>query len=86
VDAIVQDLSTTTVVPALEANMVAFWTGYGRAPGVELCEGDDLVRVVTGVSEPLFNGVFRARLIPNAVDSAIARTLAHVAPRRVPMF
>ena len=31
-DAIVQDLSTTAVVPALEANMVAFWTGYGRAP------------------------------------------------------
>jgi GNAT superfamily N-acetyltransferase len=86
VDAIVQDLSTTAVVPALEANMVAFWTGYGRAPGAELYEGDDLVRVVTGVSEPLFNGVFRARLIPNAVDSAIATTLAHVAPRRVPMF
>jgi GNAT superfamily N-acetyltransferase len=86
VDAIVQDLSTTAVVPALEANMVAFWTGYGRAPGAELYEGDDLVRVVTGVSEPLFNGVFRARLIPDAVDSAIATTLAHVAPRRVPMF
>jgi hypothetical protein len=86
VDAIVRDLSTTAVVPALEANMVVFWTAYSRAPGGELYEGDDLVRVVTGVSEPLFNGVFRARLIPSAVDSAIATTLAHVAQRRVPMF
>ena len=85
-DAIVQDLSTTRVVPALEANMVAFWAGYGRAPGAELYEGDELVRVVTGASEPLFNGVFRARLSPNAVDSAIATTLAHLAPRRAPMF
>ena len=85
-DAIVQDLSTTRVVSALEANMVAFWAGYGRAPGAEFYEGDELVRVVTGVSEPLFNGVFRARLSPNAVDSAIATTLAHVAPRQVPIF
>src|SRR5215213_8038224 len=50
----VEDLSATSVVPALEANMVAFWVAYGRAPGAELYEGEDLVRVVTGVSEPLF--------------------------------
>jgi hypothetical protein len=39
-----------------------------------------------GVSEPLFNGVFRTRLAPDAVESAIATTLAHLASRRVPMF
>jgi hypothetical protein len=86
VDTMVQDLSTTAVVPALEANMLAFWATYGRAPGAELYEGEDLLRVVTGVSEPLFNGVFRTRLISDAVDSAIATTLAHVTSRRVPMF
>jgi hypothetical protein len=32
VDAIVQDLSTTAVVPALRANMVAFWMGATVAP------------------------------------------------------
>ena len=82
----VEDLSTTAVVPALEANMAAFWAGYGRAPGAELYEGEDLLQVVTGASEPLFNGVFRARLIPDAVDGTIAETLARVASRRVPMF
>ena len=82
----VEDLSATSVVPALEANMVAFWVAYGRAPGAELYEGEDLVRVVTGVSEPLFNGVFRTRLAPDAVESAIATTLAHLASRRVSMF
>ena len=86
VDTMVQDLSTTAVVPALEANMLAFWATYGRAPGAELYEGEDLLRVVTGVSEPLFNGVFRTRLISDAVDSAIATTLAHVISRRAPMF
>lgn len=85
-DTIVQDLSVPTVVPALEANMVAFWADYGRAPGAELYEGEDLVRVVTGVSEPLFNGVFRAHLVPNTVNSAIATTLAHVGRREVSMY
>ena len=83
---VIQDLSSTAVVPALEANMAAFWVGYGRAPEAELYEGEDLLRVLTGASEPLFNGVFRARLNPEAVDSAIADTLARVASRRVPMF
>jgi GNAT superfamily N-acetyltransferase len=41
---------------------------------------------VTGASEALFNGVFRARLSPDAVDGTIADTLARVASRRVPMF
>ena len=50
VDTMVQDLSTTAVAPALEANMLAFWATYGRAPGAELYEGEDLLRVVTGVS------------------------------------
>jgi GNAT superfamily N-acetyltransferase len=82
----IEDISATDVVPALESNMVAFWAAYGRAPGAELYEAEDLVRVLTGVSEPLFNGVFRARLDPDAVDSAITTTLAQVASRQVPMF
>ena len=85
-DSIVQDLSTTAVVAALEANMVAFWAGYGRAPGAEFHEGEDLLRVITGVSEALFNGVFRTRLSPDGVDGAIAETLARVSSRRIPMF
>jgi hypothetical protein len=39
-------------------------------------------RSLAGSSEPLFNGVFRAHLIPDAVDGAIAETLARVASRR----
>jgi hypothetical protein len=35
VDAIVQDVSTTAVVPALEANMVAFWVAYALRHGVQ---------------------------------------------------
>jgi GNAT superfamily N-acetyltransferase len=86
VDTIVQDISTTAVVPALEANMVAFWALYGRTPGAELYEAEELVRFVTGLDEPLFNAVLRAHLAPATVDSAIATTLAEVGSRRVPMI
>jgi GNAT superfamily N-acetyltransferase len=86
VDTIVQDVSTTAVVPALEANMVAFWALYGRTPGAELYETEELLRFVTGLDEPLFNAVLRAHLTPATVDSAIATTLAEVGSRRVPMI
>ena len=85
-DTIVQDVSTTAVVPALEANMVAFWALYGRTPGAELYEAEELVRFLTGLDEPLFNAVLRAHLTPATVDSAIATTLAEVGSRRVPMI
>ncbi len=85
-DTIVQDVSTTAVVPALEANMVAFWALYGRTPGAELYEAEELVRFFTGLDEPLFNAVLRAHLDSAIVDSAITATLAEVGSRRVPMI
>jgi hypothetical protein len=86
VDTVVQDLSTAAVVPALEANMVAFWAALGRNPGAELYEGDDLVWFLTGVHEPLFNSGLRTHLTPDAVDSAITTTLARGASVGVHMF
>ena len=35
---IVESLSSPDLIGALEANMVAFWKTYGRAPGCELHE------------------------------------------------
>ena len=83
---IIESLSSAALGPALEANMVEFWSAYGRAPQRELYEGPDLIRFVTGVPFPLFNGVFRARLTPDTVDAAIGETLARGASRGAPLF
>ena len=64
-------LASPHLPEALEANMVAFWTTYGVPPGRRLERRPELVSVLTGIPEPLFNAVFRARLAPGAVAPAV---------------
>jgi len=66
--------------------MLELWKTYGRASGRELTEGEELVRVLTGVPSPLFNGVFRARLPADSIERTIGETLAALARWDVPLF
>jgi ribosomal protein S18 acetylase RimI-like enzyme len=66
--------------------MLELWKAYGRAPGRELHEGDELVRVLTGVPSALFNGVFHACLASRRIEQAIQETLAVCARWNVPLF
>ncbi len=74
------------LLEALESNMVAFWQAYGRPPGRRLDERVDRVCVMTGIPEPLFNTVFRARLAHDAVETAIAEVRLAAAQWNVPLF
>jgi len=71
-------------LPALEQNMFEFYTRWGCAPGRERYESADFIRFNTGIPDPIFNGIFRARLAPEAVDSVIAENLAYFKSRQVP--
>lgn len=83
---IVQDLSSTALASALEANMSEFYADWGRTPQGELYEDSDLVQVITGIPFALLNGIFHARLAPDTVDATIEATLARIASRHVPMY
>jgi len=85
-DTAVQTLSSPHLPSTVEANMLELWKAYGRAPGRELHEGRELVRVLTGVPSPLFNGIFRARLAPDRIEQAIEETLAVGVRWGVPLF
>lgn len=85
-DTLLNDPASPGLLPALEANMVAFWKSYGRAPGRELVEGGDLTRVMTGLPFPLLNGVFQAHLSAEALEPAIQATRAAVDAWQVPLF
>jgi hypothetical protein len=74
------------LLEALESNMVAFWQAYGRPAGRRLDERADRVCVMTGIPEPLFNAVFRARLAPDAVETAIKDIRLSAAQWNVPLF
>jgi GNAT superfamily N-acetyltransferase len=71
-------------LPALEMNMFEFYTRWGRAPGCERFESADFIRFSTGISDPIFNGVFRAQLTPEAIDSVIEENLAYFKSKQVP--
>ena len=71
-------------LPALEQNMFEFYTRWGRAPGRERFESADFIRFSTGIPDPILNGVFRAQLTPENVDSVIVENLAYFRSRQVP--
>src|SRR5215213_4762233 len=58
----------------------------GAPPGPSSTKEKTLSGLSRASQNPCSNGVFRTRLAPDAVESAIATTLAHLASRRVPMF
>ncbi len=71
---IIHSLSSSKVIPALEANMLAFWKSYGQGPDGELHESSELMRFISGSPFSLFNGIMGARLKTDRVDEAIDET------------
>jgi GNAT superfamily N-acetyltransferase len=84
--AIISDLSSPELIPALETNMTEFFSNWGRATGRELYIGKDYIRVLTGIPFPVLNGVFRAQLTPETIDDAISNTLVALKTWKVPLF
>ena len=82
---ILEELSSPKLIPALEANMIRYWINYGTAPGLELYEGPDFIRFMTGLPFSLFNGVFRAQLSPEAVEASIVEVIHSAARWNVPL-
>jgi GNAT superfamily N-acetyltransferase len=80
------DLSSPQLLPALEDNMVEFYSIYGRADGCEIYEGGDLVRVLTGIPEAIFNGIYRPRLEPAQVEQVIENAQDALQQWKAPML
>lgn len=55
----------------MDANLVAFYSAYGRAEGSVLRQAGDAVWFYTGIPHPLFNGVLRAQFDARGVQAAI---------------
>ena len=72
---IINDVSAPGLLPALEANLTAFWTPYGSAPGSRMTSDAHGTWFHTGIANPLFNGVITAMLEPQAV-APLVDTLA----------
>lgn len=81
-----QELSSAESIAAQEANLAAFWSAYGLAPGRDLTRADGLVRVTTRLPDALMNGIFFSQLTPANADQLIAATRDYYTAQRQPML
>lgn len=82
----IESPASPTLRAAMDANMVAFWSAYGRGKGCTLQRAGDTVWFYTGVPHPLFNGVPRAILNAHDVQSTIDGLQATIDARGAPAF
>ncbi|NIS81020.1 MAG: hypothetical protein GTO14_12615 [Anaerolineales bacterium] len=82
---IVGDLSPSTLVEAIEANMFDFWMNLGRSPQVELYDGPDMIRLTCDIPSLLLNNVLRAQFTHDEIDTGIEETLSHFKSRSLPI-
>ncbi len=66
---IIEDTSSDELLTALESNMIAFYSAYGRGNSSTLQATPNVVWFYTGIQVSLFNGVLSARLEPDGVKA-----------------
>src|SRR5262245_55742568 len=81
---IIQNIASDELLSALESNMVAFWSVYGRANGCTLQASSEVVWFYTGIPVPLFNGVLFVQLLPNEVKGIVASLQAKIMEQGAP--
>lgn len=82
---ILSDFSHPLLVDAIERNCIDFFMEYGRGPGCETHEDGDVTWFVSGLPDPLFNGVMTARLAPDRIDGRIDELMAIFKARGLPL-
>jgi GNAT superfamily N-acetyltransferase len=82
---VLQDLSASALVNAIEANMYAFTPFSHNWPGAEVHAGHDLSWCITDIPFPWCNVAFRAHLEIEEIDAAIEGLIAKGQAKRVPL-
>jgi hypothetical protein len=76
---------TPQLISAIEATVDEFFGPYARGGGCELRDEPGLLRFLTGINSPVFNGVLRAQFPADQVDSRIEETLSYFKGRGLPV-
>jgi hypothetical protein len=84
-NACLQDLSPSNLISAIESNIFPFFQSFREWPSSEIHDEPEILWSITGVPFSLLNGVMRARIPPEKIDSTIEAVIAqgrlHGVPR-----
>jgi GNAT superfamily N-acetyltransferase len=81
---IIEGILSHELLTAMDSNMIAFWSSYGRANGSTLQATSDVVWFYTGIQDPLFNGVLYAKLNPDGVEAILDSLQAKIDEQGAP--
>lgn len=78
---ILRDLSPSTAIAAIDANLSASRSIFGCLPGAEFHNDPEITWYITHVPSTVFNGVCRLRLNAESLDAKINAICSHFAKR-----
>jgi hypothetical protein len=81
---IIEDTASDDLLTAMESNMIAFYSAYGRANSSTLQATSDVVWFYTGIQVSLFNGVLSAQSKPEGVKATIDSLQARIDEQGAP--
>ncbi|MBW1820921.1 MAG: GNAT family N-acetyltransferase [Deltaproteobacteria bacterium] len=82
----ITDLTETTLIAAIEENLFSFLPLFDLWPEAEVHDTPELLWFLTEIPFPLFNSLFRTKLSPDDVDSAIDAAISRCKTNHVPMM
>lgn len=84
---ILQDLSTPSLISAIEENLfAAFASFFRRWPRAEVHEDAEMLWTMTDIPYPLFNSILHARLVPERIDASIQSIITRAESRNIPLL
>ena len=83
---ILQDISASSLVTAIESNLFDFLPLFGLCPQAEVHDDPGLLWSLTDIPFPLFNSIMRARLASDDVNATIEAVITRGRNKNVPLL
>lgn len=82
---ILTDFSPQAMITAIKANFFEYVAYIARSPQVELYDGPNMLRFISGVPHPILNHILRVQLLSENIDGQIDEILTYFKAHRLPM-
>jgi GNAT superfamily N-acetyltransferase len=84
--AILKDLSTPSLISAIEGNLFELNAAYRKWPRAEVYDEAEILWSLTDIPFPHFNNIMRAKIGPERIEAVIEKILAQAVVRNIPLL